>query len=515
MTVSQPPNNQQHLRILWDRLSRADDLRRHAESIREFSDRFLAPCGIVCSLTRLESSFSVLDLDTSLGPRLGHSTEARLLYVTVPDLRPSAVHATLEAARREALQTKSFAICVGLSPYANLEKYFASSYVPVAVLSLPDLIEVATDAHPSQTLVGRLRHRIGLTPFCPYVIRGPVRPDMFFGRKQELAHILHSGHSAAFIGSRQVGKTSLLLAAASELKRQHRPKAFIDCSNACDPQEFLASLIRELLPRGYHRWERIGAGWRIEDLLRQVAETESPPLLLLDEADALLASSSTHITSALRSAANAGYCQVCLAGYKLLNNCYHNGLRDPVPSFCEPTMLVGLHLPEAVRLLTEPMADLGVSWDDETLPETIAVWFGMHPCHLQRYSAALLEQLDHTRSHVITKSLATHVSKSPALIEYAKAMLEQNTTILERFIAFATAEATHLSAGAVVNLVRPFVHTFRESQAAKECIDLCLAGVLRESGSGYISASPFLRYVISHQYDVHRQIRALGQQITV
>ncbi len=69
-----------------------------------------------------------------------------------------------------------------------------------------------------------LAQGIELTSLSPYVIRGPVPPNMFFGREQEIKLISQAITQAnyALVGGRRIGKSSILQSLERLLARDPR-----------------------------------------------------------------------------------------------------------------------------------------------------------------------------------------------------------------------------------------------------------------------------------------------------
>ncbi len=187
---------------------------------------------------------------------------------------------------------------------------------------------------------------------------GGVSREAIFGRDEILAHIL-SREPASYlvVGGRQLGKTSLLQAIRRRLEDD--PKVDVHFL-ALTGSDLTAALARSL---GLSR----DAG--LDAVLGRLAESDRRTLFLIDEADVLvrrdhqrLGEGEGDVFGRLRSLSEEGRCHFILTGFW---NLYEVAVLDygsPLRNFGETLRLDALERQACVQLATEPMATLGLGY---------------------------------------------------------------------------------------------------------------------------------------------------------
>jgi WD40 repeat protein len=247
---------------------------------------------------------------------------------------------------------------------------------------------------PVENLARVLAKEIDLTRISPYQINNAVeRESVFFGRYQQLRHILERDlGNYILLGARQLGKSSLL----KEIERRvrHRGEVAVDYESVLDaPIESVLARLADL-----------SEGASLSDLTAalRVSAAERPRLILLDECDQFVARDAAQnppfpVMEAMRRLSAGGNCHFVIAGFWQLYEIVHLTYHAPLRNFGETLTLGGLEPEAAHSLLREPMAILGVSWQDETDIERIADDTGRRPNLLQIAGNELLKTLGDRR----------------------------------------------------------------------------------------------------------------------
>ncbi|MCP4594438.1 MAG: ATP-binding protein [bacterium] len=116
------------------------------------------------------------------------------------------------------------------------------------LLDMLDLTEIVIQPNPAQKLLTRAFEDIGRRSFTPYKLAGslPGGSDLFVGRENEVQTILGSldREDHAILGSRRIGKTSLLQAVEYRLRERDRqvPALFLRLKDHSDVKDFYSQL---------------------------------------------------------------------------------------------------------------------------------------------------------------------------------------------------------------------------------------------------------------------------------
>ncbi|MCP3962171.1 MAG: hypothetical protein GY719_30380 [bacterium] len=250
-----------------------------------------------------------------------------------------------------------------------------------------------------------IRLRIGIGRLNPYTTEKPVeRLEMFFGRADEVDKILsRPGTDYMVVGSRRIGKSSLLKYLEKiTAKSEERAPIYLDCSSIGDPDIFAKALAGKINPR---RVSRIKIGNLVQLVRASQSVKKMRYLLLMDEVDALVehaaASQDWRIFEVLRELSNARTVQSIFTGYTVLYEAWKN-LKSPLFNFVSLIYLSTLTKHSARKLVTEPMAALGVTFKSRRTVKEIINETGGHPSFLQFFCSSLVEVLDSKKDLVIT-----------------------------------------------------------------------------------------------------------------
>lgn len=244
-----------------------------------------------------------------------------------------------------------------------------------------------------------------------FVYRGPLAPGspLFRGRTAELARLIRlcQGEVQAYAivyGGRQTGKTSLLLRLEAKLLKAVRTCRvdFQGVPGATMPQvyTFLAQRVARRLPHLMKAANAVkDAPSLIEFLCQAVGQKETSRLvLLLEELGALPRDSREDMAHVLRSIFTNRFdfsCRplarlmVVLAGGIELYELAATQV-SPLQNICEPIYLSDLSEEQAIGLVTDGLAGLGLHRKEaEALGRAIYAHVGGHPYLTQRLGGAL------------------------------------------------------------------------------------------------------------------------------
>lgn len=336
-------------------------------------------------------------------------------------------------------------------------------------------------------LVAQLARQLQVTRISPYQTRGGVtRPAAFFGRDALLARVLNrEPGNYLLVGGRQLGKTSLMKAIERRFDghprvhcrylslRDHRLGARLAAELALPADTDLDALIEALAARS--------GGRRL--------------LLLVDETDLFMraeAEGGYGQLSALRALSESGRCHFMLAGFWDLYEAAMHDYASPIRNFGEVIHLGGLEREACIALATEPMARLGIHFNDGALPATLATACGQRANLVAIVCQQALENMDRGQRLIDQRQMQAAMQSEAvldALAGWARLSPEPTACRIDRIVVYRTAQA-HFARGDALTLpglLRDFDRAgiAIEAEALRRSLSrLQLAYVLKRDGDG-------------------------------
>ncbi|WP_437759540.1 protein kinase domain-containing protein [Sorangium sp. So ce1389] len=272
----------------------------------------------------------------------------------------------------------------------------------------------------------------------PYVVRGPVPENMFFGREREVKTLTQGigARSFAVVAGRRMGKSSTLLRVKRALASDPRYEPlYFSCEDRTTRGDFLAML---------------GVEGDAEDatLLRPcIAALHARAggrtvVFLLDEIDALLAYDAARdgrLFRAMRAVAHEGLCRFVFSGSRTLYQMLHDPF-SPFFNFCEEVLLRPLDDAAVEAIVRKPMQQLGFELPDpERLVADIVRATSSHPNLVQ----IVCQQL--VAGSVERRVASAEVERIAAQRDLQRQFVEtawSDTTPFERIVSLLSAGPT-------------------------------------------------------------------------
>lgn len=287
---------------------------------------------------------------------------------------------------------------------AELQSHRRSQiFLPTNVVVLgPDHLEsMAKRRRPVSRLMDTLLTQSDLTKVSPYILNNATPARMFYGRDREAATVLQTitTNSVAILGSRRIGKTSLIRRLQEELGKASFQTYFADCQTVRTWADF-SDLTRR-------KWEaNLPADFRpghLADLVAQLgARGDGQVIIILDEIDQLLDWDAFHSQDsvpesffrACRSLSQEGAAHFVFSGERRIANRLWDP-QSPHWNFCRGVQLTQLDRADALSLLIDPLRAMNIeilemsTFEDEAWARTSG-----HPQIVQYLGDRLIRSLD-------------------------------------------------------------------------------------------------------------------------
>ncbi len=285
----------------------------------------------------------------------------------------------------------------------------------IAVLKPADLLQSTWEGNLIKGLRDKARAQMRLTTLSPFQASSALPPGspLFVGRETELDFIKSKirGVSILIVGSRRVGKTSLLNQIQNWAEREEDLEPiYLDLQGA-DTSKVFAQTLRVSLKNDKRDYLKKLAGEDLETLARQVKDRGKLCLFLLNEVDGMVHHDPRFVET-WRGLNDRKFARFLMVGYSAIAKL--GNPRSPFFHFTEGTSLGGKAIP--LTALLEPAAralldvletsELRLRWQD---PEQKAKAYQLClarsyriPWVVQRYCQLFVERLEEQRRTVLT-----------------------------------------------------------------------------------------------------------------
>lgn len=273
--------------------------------------------------------------------------------------------------------------------------------VSVIVLS-PEILERASKSTaPRAIIVDELMRQADLSKVSPFILSNATPSRMFFGRQREAAATLATiaTNSVAILGSRRIGKTSMLRRLRDDLTDASFSPYFGDCQTVRTWQDFSKLARRE--------WGvEVAADFspnHLVDLVDELVKTSSgPTVIVLDEVDQLLMWDTEHSEDSVpeaffrscRAISQSGKAQFIFSGERAISQRIWDP-QSPHWNFCRPIQLTQLPKSDASELFLSPLSGLGIELVDQSkISDLVWTYTSGHPQLVQYLGDKVLRSID-------------------------------------------------------------------------------------------------------------------------
>ncbi len=380
-----------------------------------------------------------------------------------------------------------------LGPLLNLSR----TIVPMTV---QEFLEVLL-AHPPRTaLAQRIRGHTPLTILNPFVYKGPIGPDLFVGRREQLDNICELKASHALIGPRAIGKTSLMNRAYERLRREGQVVVQVELSKSMRELDLAYQIIDRFIREhgaDRHLYGKVSVsrvallvedyvlGPKRKKILGSAANGSrkgKPVVIFIDEADELVTECPS-LADILHRFHNQGFARLLLLGYKGLRKIVSNA-SSPLMNVLEELPLSGFSLRECAPLIVDNMVKIGIELEDpEKIVEIIHRDSGGCPSRVQMLCHFLVEAID-SQKRKITPADAEKAINLPSVRKELGTWFSKSTTPVERWLAGLAALRLPCEETALIEDARKDSFRITSQTVREEIQDLITANVIsyREDG---------------------------------
>ena len=357
----------------------------------------------------------------------------------------------------------------------------------------------------SRRLVDIILDQVDLTVVSPYVTSGPVPDNMFFGRDYEIKTIVRTARDTNFaiVGGRKIGKTSVLARVNKLLQDMPDFQPFyLDCQAIHTHAGFFEAVdtlwtahLPAHTPEGFRRMA-IDLGVRYPGKI---------VVMLFDEIDGLLKhdiAQGEQLFQILRALAQEASLRYVFCGEKVLNA----SLRDArlvFFNFCNILRLTYLNSDEALRVVQEPLEEMGVALeDDAALAAEIVKQSARHPNIIQYLCQELIKRINARRERMITRADVNALTHSTHFTDYVVEITWGNANALERLLTvlLLTLEASTLPE--LAEQLRANGLEIANADLERALEGLCLYSILKKDGPAYTFATETFPAILRRTQDL-------------
>ncbi len=386
----------------------------------------------------------------------------------------------------------------------RLAQTFSKTYAyDIAVINHEDILEIVSARNPERALRRVVLSQVSLSAVSPYKSQGPTPPHLFFGREHELREMTENATTTSYvlIGGRRIGKTSIL----KRLEHVNLPGAGFhalshDCSITSTEHELIQAVTsnKQWFPSSPSPDTFSSFAAVIQSLT-----TEQPLVILLDEADKLVATDREigyPVFHSLRALGNSGLCTFILSGEQALHTELTNPY-SPLYNFASEMLIGRLDFPAVQELVIRPMKQLEILLQDEAeMVQRIWKFTSGHPSVVQSLCQRLIMRLHkHHLRRLTVDDVEAVASNYDFLRKDFLNVYWERATPLERLCSLIMVEDENVRTLAATHAALRRLDldvTLNQVDEALECL-VDLRNILQRTAGGYEFAVTALPLVVT------------------
>lgn len=339
----------------------------------------------------------------------------------------------------------------------------------VIAVSAGLLEQMATNQNPLNRLMDAILTQSDLNKVSPFILSNPTTPRMFYGREAEAATVQRTltTNSVAILGSRRIGKTSLIRRLRDNLQSAGFQPFFGDCQTVKTWSDFAELATRSWsadLPQDFRPFH-------LDSLIEQLrARGAGPVVLILDEIDQLIEWDQAHTEDTVpeaffrscRSISQSGAAQFVFSGERRIASRLWDA-QSPHWNFCRAVQLTQLDRSDAVSLLIDPLRAMDIKLPDQSRIADLA-WerTSGHPQIVQYLGDRLVKLLnnrDDRRDLAVTAEDVLGVTSTTEYAQHYLATYWGQATKFEKMVSKVVAASETTPVGVLDRLQKIGIET--------------------------------------------------------
>jgi len=350
--------------------------------------------------------------------------------------------------------------------------------------------------NPEKVLAKIIAEQISLIQISPYQTGGGVERDsIFFGRQKLISNIINRDlTNYLLIAGRQLGKSSLLKA----LERRYQDQSKIDCFYYPLANENIVLALADRLKLPFNS----SLNEIISYLKNSISEEQKQYLFLIDEADDFIKYERNNkymVLKALRTLSEGGNCSFILAGFWHLYDYSVLDYQSPLKNFGEILELGTLEYKACQQLTTEPMATMGICYDNDNLIKLILEQTGQRPNLIAICCNEILQNLNNQQPLINEKDVKQALNSDAikrALSGWQNLTGDDIKNQIDRVIIYSMIKQEKFSLTELVDCLKDHGFNFKVTALEHSLARLNLAFILRLEEPYYIWRVPlFYQYL--------------------
>ncbi|MDJ0508688.1 MAG: ATP-binding protein [Crocosphaera sp.] len=350
------------------------------------------------------------------------------------------------------IYARYFALLVSFGNGEHLQEQLHKSHAKndFIVLDHDKFWDIISAPSPLQELTRYILKQIDLVTVSPYTWSGPVPKEMFYDREEQLKTITEniSKTNYALLANRKMGKTSLLNKIFPQLKNDPEKQVFyfdLQAVNDYDSfYEYLAYKSQDFAKEIAQLDQRSPLSFN--QVIKNIQQSYQAKqiILIFDEVDELLAYDlkfqeqlfKTFRALSQDNTDDSLKVRFIFSGTTTLVKQMINP-DSPLFSFFHPLPLEILDQRSAQDLITVPMENLGVDFEnEETSVQRILSITAQHPNLIQKFCGLLIDTINKTQVRIITEEDVETVINSEEFYDYAERLIWGQSKAIDKLLVY-------------------------------------------------------------------------------
>ncbi|WP_153799687.1 ATP-binding protein [Foetidibacter luteolus] len=251
-----------------------------------------------------------------------------------------------------------------------------------------------------------------LNPYSPNMPAGGWR---FFGRRYVLNHILQSSSNCLILGSRRIGKTSILFEAFRQLSAAGYSAHYVGVQSLRSYGEIVEAFIRELSPRDAYQAQResqqLGTNLLSSVINRLTKDEKKQIVIILDELGNVMQRDHRNpwlFFGVLRDLSHTGKVRVLASAFQEVFLQTYNDASSPLNNFGSRIEVGLFSKVDVEELIIDPLSIWYEIEDKDQLLLHIQSKFGFHPVVLQHLGDYIFSKIFLSSD----KNIMTHIENA-------------------------------------------------------------------------------------------------------